>query len=383
MTDFIIKKLPYNLTSNAGLALVGQYFKRLNISARMDEKLPVGRDAIANSDIFKSYLGLLVQGKNDFEAIEAFRGDEFFSRTLGVATVPSCSTLRQRMNAHAPAWFELVDAFNLTLLSARYAGRPVDFGVLSCGYMALDWDTFVMDNSDTQKEGIGRTYQGVDGFTCSAAYLGSLGYCLELALRPGVQHSARETEYNLERILPMAAQLTARPLLFRADSGLCSQTIVKEISRQAAALSREVACIIKWNPRKTPVETIAAARVADTSVTWSHLRQGKRMCLWSEVLQIEGVGTEANPARRILRLMGQNALIGTDAPLRHAAKRRRMKTVLQELMFKAARMIRHGGQWVLGLGANDSAYTVFERLYAQLGPQRRQRTASSMIHSSA
>ena len=27
MTDFIIKKLPYDLTSNAGLALVGQYMK--------------------------------------------------------------------------------------------------------------------------------------------------------------------------------------------------------------------------------------------------------------------------------------------------------------------------------------------------------------------
>jgi len=32
MTDFIIKKLPYELTSNAGLALVGQYFKRLRIN---------------------------------------------------------------------------------------------------------------------------------------------------------------------------------------------------------------------------------------------------------------------------------------------------------------------------------------------------------------
>ena len=34
MTDFIIKKLPYDLTSNAGLALVGQYVKRLGISSR-------------------------------------------------------------------------------------------------------------------------------------------------------------------------------------------------------------------------------------------------------------------------------------------------------------------------------------------------------------
>lgn len=78
-------------------------------------------------------------------------------------------------------------------------------------------------------------------------------------------------------------------------------------------------------------------------------------------------------AMNILRLMGQNALLSKDAPLRHAAKRRRMKTVLQELMFKAARMIRHAGQWVLGLGANDSAYTVFERLYGQLVSERQAR----------
>jgi hypothetical protein len=60
MTDFIIKKLPYDLTSNAGLALVGQYMKRLGISARVDHKFPVGVGGIANSDILKSYLGLLV-----------------------------------------------------------------------------------------------------------------------------------------------------------------------------------------------------------------------------------------------------------------------------------------------------------------------------------
>lgn len=35
MTDFIIKKLPYELTSNAGLALVGQYMKRLGVSVAL------------------------------------------------------------------------------------------------------------------------------------------------------------------------------------------------------------------------------------------------------------------------------------------------------------------------------------------------------------
>ena len=86
------------------------------------------------------------------------------------------------------------------------------------------------------------------------------------------------------------------------------------------------------------------------------------------------VCTLAAVAINILRLMGQNALIGKDAPLRHAAKRRRIKTVMQAIMFKAGRMIKHAGRWVLGLGANDSAHTVFERLYRQLPPQRQTST---------
>lgn len=459
MTDFLLKKLSYDLTSNAGLALAGQFIKRMEIDKRVDHALAVMPAGIANSDIVKSYLGLLVQGKNDFEAIEAFRGDAFFARCLTLGKVPSCSTLRQRMNTHAEAWFDLADQCNMALLSGHYLGRPVDFGALACGFMALDWDTFVMNNADTKKEKVGRTYQGVDGFTPSAAYLGSRGYCLELALRPGVQHSAMETEYNLERVLPMAAKLTPLPLLFRADSGLCSHKIMQSITSQARALKRQIAFIIKWNRRSAPVEAIAAQRVADANTLWCHLRDGKRMCLWSAPLELSGVGSKEQPVRRvlrliertidkhgnplllplyelegwtttlpecftphqiielykdhatheqfhsefktdmdlerlpsgkfntnylvcalaavamnILRLMGQNALTGEDAPLRHEAKRRRMKTVMQELMFKAGRMIRHAGRWVLGLSGNDRVFTVFERLYQQLTPQRKPST---------
>ncbi len=222
MTDFIIKKLPYKLTSNAGLALVGQYFKRLDIGKSLDREFPIGKGGIANSDVLKGYLGLLVQGKNDFEAIEAFRGDDFFAQSLGIQSVASSPTLRQRLDAHAVDWFELPQAMNERLLSGRYAGKHIDFGALPCGYMPIDWDTFVMNNDGSKKEAVGRTYQGVDGYTPSATYLGTQGYCLELALRPGVQHSAMETELNLERVLPMATRLTPQPLLFRADSGLCS-----------------------------------------------------------------------------------------------------------------------------------------------------------------
>lgn len=218
-----------------------------------------------------------MQVKNDFDAIEEFRGDAFFTSSLHVSTVPSCSTWRQRIDTHAASWFELAGEFNLALLSAKYAAGPIDFGYLPCGYMPVDWDTFVMNNSGTKKEAVGRTYQVVDGDIPSSTNLGSLGYCLELALRPGVQHSALETQLNLERVLPMAAKLTPLPLLFRADSGLLSLKIIQQVCAQAAALSREISLIIKWNPRKAPVEVIAAESVLDPSTMWCHQREGKRM----------------------------------------------------------------------------------------------------------
>ena len=92
---------------------------------------------------------MLTQGNSDFDAIENFRGEAYFKQ-------------------------------------------------------ALDVDSFAMDNSGTAKEGVGRSYAGVDGYCPLAADLGSHGFCLELALRPGVQYSARETDFKLERVLPMA-----------------------------------------------------------------------------------------------------------------------------------------------------------------------------------
>ena len=71
-------------------------------------------------------------------------------------------------------------------------------------------------------------------------------------------------------------------------------------------------------------------------------------------------------ALNLLRLIGQHTLHGPDAPLRHEAKRRRIKTVIQEMMFKAARLIRHAGRLALGLGANDRGLVVFERHYGLL-----------------
>ena len=41
MTDFIIKQLPYDLSNQAGLALIGKYLKRINLNALVDPAFPV------------------------------------------------------------------------------------------------------------------------------------------------------------------------------------------------------------------------------------------------------------------------------------------------------------------------------------------------------
>jgi len=68
----------------------------------------------------------------------------------------------------------------------------------------------------------------------------------------------------------------------------------------------------------------------------------------------------------ILRLIGQRGLLGDDAPVRHAAKRRRIRTVMQELIYRAGRIIASGRRLILGLGANDRAAKAFARLDGEL-----------------
>lgn len=50
MTEFVIKKVPYDLSSQAGLAFVGKYLKRINLNTLVDPAL-LFRSGVANSEI--------------------------------------------------------------------------------------------------------------------------------------------------------------------------------------------------------------------------------------------------------------------------------------------------------------------------------------------
>ncbi len=441
MAYFHFKQSTRHLTSTAGLMLLGQCFLIAELD-RLDFQLPK-RGKIKFSDLVKSYLGLLALGKSDFEAIEAFRQDRFFQEALGIDQVPGKVWLRQLMEAQASTLRDTTDGWSVRLI--RRAGAPI---TADAGFVCLDVDTCVMDNSGTQKECVGRTYQGVDGYAPIAAYLGNEGWCVGLELRPGVQHSALETHYFLERVLPRVHELAdpGQAVLARSDSGFDSARLLfqqDDEKRAWAAEGRSFEYLVKWNPRRQDlpawaaraeafVETRPGKRVAllDLAIErawqkekrdfrlvvrltertidkrgqhpllpdytlegwWTSLREppeqiigryekhGTHEQFHSEIktdLDLERLPSgkfDCNDlilhlgmfAYNCLRLIGQLGLTGDLAPVRHPAKRRRLKTVLRELMYRAAQYIRKARQRILDFGRHCPVTAVFAAVQDEL-----------------
>ena len=71
-------------------------------------------------------------------------------------------------------------------------------------------------------------------------------------------------------------------------------------------------------------------------------------------------------AYNILRFIGQLGLLGDKSPVRHPGKRRRIKTVIQELIYLAARLIRSGNRLRLRFGCHCPAYQAFTGVYGKL-----------------
>jgi hypothetical protein len=73
-------------------------------------------------------------------------------------------------------------------------------------------------------------------------------------------------------------------------------------------------------------------------------------------------------AYNVLRIIGQNGLLSGDSPVRHGAKRRRVRTVMQELLYLAARLIRTGRRLKVRFSRHCPAFKAFQRVYYQFCP---------------
>ena len=71
-------------------------------------------------------------------------------------------------------------------------------------------------------------------------------------------------------------------------------------------------------------------------------------------------------AYNLLRWIGQDGLLGPDFPKRKQAKRRRIKTVRQELMYLAVRVVRSARRYRLSFGKGCRCLSILEQVYGKL-----------------
>jgi hypothetical protein len=73
-------------------------------------------------------------------------------------------------------------------------------------------------------------------------------------------------------------------------------------------------------------------------------------------------------AYNLLRLMGQESLREADAPIRKQVSRRRVRSVMQDLVYLACRLVRHARCWTLSFGRHCPWLPTWRRVYLRFAP---------------
>jgi len=435
---FVISETDEVLVSHSGLALAGAILQGTQIGKRASA-VRLGdrrRPEVPHGDVLVAMIGLLCLGKPDFEAIEAFRGDEFFRRALGLKKVPSEGTLRQRLDELEHRCDTILREESATMV-ARHAPK-----LTPCyeDWVPLDIDPSPFDNSGTKKEGVSWTYLKFDGYNPWFAYLGNEGYLVHSQLREGSKHCQDGMPQFLDQTIAYARQITSAKLLVRMDAGhddlenmrRCRKQkvdwIIKRNLRQESEAEwleeaqafgewtepregKEVYTGETWRQREGKLyrvvfeviqRTIAAdgqrLLVPDIEIAtfWTSLKLPARQVIelyhqhgTSEQFHSEiksDMDLERLPsgkfatnalvlslgqvAYNVLRLCGQTSLQQNrrlpsrkKMPIRKPVARRRLRSVIQDLMYLAARWTHHAHRWGLSFWQNNPWHGVWSRLY--------------------
>ncbi|MDR2572522.1 MAG: IS1380 family transposase [Oscillospiraceae bacterium] len=239
-----IKETQDRLITPSGLLLVGALLMHTTLGRWLNRLGKPKELKHKNANCVIPYIGLLCQGKTEYEDIRELQEDSSFScQALHINTIPSVETVRQRLDYLA---FEIgstntVMEESVKMLKATESNPTATF----TGHIPLDIDVSPHDNSNTKKEGVSRTYKGMDGYSPIYAYIGQEGYACNGELRDGTCHSQCEGTLDfLKDTLQLAKQITSEKLLVRMDSGNDSLDNIKLFIKE------KVDYIIKRNLRK-------------------------------------------------------------------------------------------------------------------------------------
>ena len=421
------------LFSHSGLALAGKILSKTRLRERLDKVMLPDHPfpEISHGEVVTAMIGLACMGKPDFDAIEPFRDDPFFSTSLGIDVVPSSPTLRQRLDSANGTFSDIL--LEESAQAVRYLAPAItpSHGKL----VVIDIDVSPFDNSKTKKEGVKWTYKNYDGYSPIFAYVGKEGYLVNLELRPGSDHCQKGTKEFLEKTLHYARMMSDAPFLVRMDSGndslenikVCRKAdadyIIKrnlrkekkeewlqiaiecgkrekallgkeiwrgECYRKRAGIDEPLRIIFKVTQRtterngqtllipKVEVETYWTSLPDDAATIISlYHDHGTSEQFHSELktdLDLERLPSgkfQTNElvlllgmvAYNLLRLIGQESLQENDAPIRKRPSRRRVRSVMQDMIYLACRMTKHARQWKLAFGRHCAWFKTWRRVY--------------------
>mgnify|MGYP000832870860 FL=1 len=353
-----------------------------------------------------TYIGMLCQGKPQYEAVREMMDDpDYYKYALGISyAIPSAETLRQRFDMIGDSLRKDIQQANVDMLREMH----IEPTALDNGFVPVDIDVTPFDNSKSNKEGVSRTYKGFDGYAPIMAYIGTEGYLVNLELRIGKQHCQKETPDFLRETIELCRQLTEKPLLIRLESVReCCQNIQHPRDGKAVYIGqtfRDVTYSLSDNEEKTVgIRTIyeimertidrygqyfivpdielgtywTNTSLPDETVIDLYHAHGESEQYHSEIktdMDVERLPSgkfESNKlvleltmiAYNILRIIGQESLKKKDAPGRKKIHRRRIRTVISNLMQFAGHLTEHAGRLVLSIGRSNRWRFTFKRLY--------------------
>ena len=347
------------LITPSGLVFVGQILGKSSFVKKIN-RAPISKDylqkQIKNGDVLLTYIGMLCQGKPQYEAVREMMDDpDYYKYALGISyAIPSAETLRQRFDMIGDSLRKDIQQANVDMLREMH----IEPTALDNGFVPVDIDVTPFDNSKSNKEGVSRTYKGFDGYAPIMAYIGTEGYLVNLELRIWKQHCQKETPDFLRETIELCRQLTEKPLLIRLDSGndFGQYFIVPDIELGTY-----------WTNTSLPDETVIDLYHAHGESEQYHSEIKTDM----DVERLPSGKFESNKlvleltmiAYNILRIIGQESLKKKDAPGRKKIHRRRIRTVISNLMQFAGHLTEHAGRLVLSIGRSNRWRFTFKRLY--------------------
>ncbi|SMP80768.1 hypothetical protein SAMN06295888_13518, partial [Desulfonatronum zhilinae] len=136
----------------AGLVFVGQMAKLAGLDA-VAKQVTIGRPQISTENILKTMLGLMVQGKTDFDHVKPLAGNRYFMNAVDIDRVPSAETYRQTfqriaLNTELEAMLPgcSVKLWKKTDMAHEYLQKD------DKKWVRVDIDPVIYDNDETKKE---------------------------------------------------------------------------------------------------------------------------------------------------------------------------------------------------------------------------------------